>query len=132
MIDFNDSLTVLSVIILIISGGIASVYYIDKTIRDKKSRTPIFGKFQRTRYGDGSWSILLHSPNIHIARCNATFGDVPLYESGSDIYEKNLTLEEGITFLIPHAFENDDRLIKIRDGDKVIAKEKFNAIPIRQ
>ncbi len=131
MIDFSDSLAVFSVIVLIISVGIGTAYYIDKTMRDKKNRTPIFGKFQRTRYGDGSWSILLHSPSKSMARCNVTFRDVPLFENGSNLYEKSLALEEGVAFLIPHASENDDGLIKIRNGKMVLVKEKFNTIPIR-
>lgn len=131
MIDFSDSLAVISVIILIISASIGGMYYVDKIIRDKKTRTPVFGKFQRTRYGDGSWSILLHSPSKRITRCNATFRDVPLFENGSNLYEKSLALEESLAFLIPHANENDDGLIKIRDGKIVIIKEKFNTIPIR-
>ncbi|MFZ0184433.1 MAG: hypothetical protein WAL88_06310 [Nitrosotalea sp.] len=133
MIDFSDSLVILSVVVLMISVSIGGMYYLDKTRLDKKQRTPTFSKLQRTRYKDGSWSILLYSPSRSIAKCNATFRDVPLFEIGSNYYEKSLALEEGMAFLVPYASEDDDDgLIKIRDGKIVIIKEKFNKIPIRK
>jgi hypothetical protein len=132
MVDFSDSLVILSVVVLIISASVGSIYYFDKTRLDKKTRTPTFAKLQRTRYKDGSWSILLYSPSKSIAKCNATFRDVPLFEIGSNYYEKSLALEEGIAFLIPHVSENDEGVVKIRDGRVVLIKEKFNKIPIRK
>lgn len=132
MVDFSDSLVILSVAVLVIALGVGGMYYFDRTRLDKKTRTTTFAKLQRTRYKDGSWSILLYSPSKSIAKCNATFRDVPLFEIGSNYYEKSLAMEEGMAFLIPHVSENDEGLVKIRNGTVVLIKEKFNKIPIRK
>ena len=130
MVDFNDPISVLSVVVPIVGGIIAGTYYVNKMIQDRKDRKPIFGRFQRIGYNDGSWVIFLHSPSRPVYKCNVTFRGKPITLNHSTNYEKSMALGEGGAFILPsNTLEGDEGVIIIRDGKTKIIKEKFNKIP---
>ena len=119
-------LTIVGIIATIVGTGIGII----KTIYWYKDRKPNFGKFQRINFESNNWQVLIHSPSMPIARCSATFRNVQLGISGMKVYERSLALGEGVNFQISNVLENDDGMVKIKDGNKTIIKRKFNEIPI--
>lgn len=128
MINFNDPYDILIVVAPIIGVGIASTYYINKLIQDRKDRKPAFGKFQRKKENE-IWFIYVGSPSKPIRNCNATFNGKPLLIRGTTNYKKGVDFGEGCNFDMPSGVsKDDDGFIIIRDEKKKIEKEKFNKI----
>ncbi len=126
MIDFNDPIAVLSIIVPIIGGIIASVYYISKILLDRKDRNAKFSKFQRVKER-GEWHIMVHSPSKPIRKCNATFKDQKLSLRGQNGSERSIALGEGCNFDMPIGISvEDNSFVIIRDDKKIIEKERFN------
>ncbi|MBI1828466.1 MAG: hypothetical protein HY222_05765 [Thaumarchaeota archaeon] len=128
LINLNEPLAFLIVITPIIGVSIASTYYINKLIQDRKDRKPAFGKFQRKKENE-IWFIYVGSPSKPIRNCNATFKGKPLLIRGTTNYKKGVDFGEGCNFDMPSSVsKDDDDFIIIRDGKKKIEKEKFNKL----
>ena len=127
MTELQDITSVLT------AGGIIATAIITFGIwhYTRKDRLPIFGKFQRKNYNDGSWIIFLHSPSKPIGKCNVTFRGKPIPIQNTNNYEKSMALGEAGVFLMPsNISSDDDGMIIVRDGKNNIIKEKFNTIPM--
>lgn len=124
MIEFQNLISILTAIgVIATASATAGIWYYTK-----QDRRTIFGKFQRKKE-NGIQFIYVGSPSKPIRICKATFKGEPLLIRGTTNYEKGVDVGEGCNFDMPlNVSEDDDGFVIIRDGKKMLIKEKFNKL----
>ena len=133
MIDFTDPLTVLAVFVPIIGGIIASWYYINKIIQDRKDRQikvcveKVKGNDHRIR------QIRVRYMNQPIEKCNISFKGTKLVWDSTD-GQTNFTIVEGSArnATIPDDIFSEDAEVVVRTGNKVIKRVNFKDMDLAQ
>ena len=133
MIDFTDPLTVLAVFVPIIGGIIASWYYINKIIQDRKDRQikvcveKVKGNDHRIR------QIRVRYMNQPIEKCNISFKGTKLVWDSTD-GQTNFTILEGVArnATIPDDIFSEDTEVIVRTGNKVIKRVNFKDMDLAQ
>ena len=131
MIDFNDPLTVFAVFVPIVGGIIASIYYVNKLIQDKKDRE-IKVHVEKVLEADNRIrKIRVRYVNKIIEKCNVSFKGTMLIWDGTQgqIY---FTIFEGSqrNATIPDDIFTEDAEIVVKSDNKVLKKVSFKDLEL--
>ena len=129
MIDLSDPITVIVVFVPIIAVIIASLYYINKFIQDKKDREI---KIHVTRFiepNSNIHKIRARYMNKPIERCNVSFKGTKLFWDGAD-GKFDFTIFEGVArnLTIPQDIFSENAEVVIKSNNRILLHKKFREL----
>lgn len=131
MIDFSDPLSIITVAVPIIGGIIASVYYVNKLIHDKKDRELKIHVIRFYESNNTVRKIRVRYLNKPIERCSVSVrGYNMTWDGAENQVERTIFEGEARNITIPNDIFTEDVEVIVRSGNKILKKTKFKDLEL--
>jgi len=124
----------IGIIVAIVVGGLAGIYYILRIYKEIRKPPPEF-ILQRFRESvqkpvKSNWSIRILHPTKLIEKCRVLYDGVrlPWWDKETPYYERTIFKMGGGNVRIPVKIQKEDAEVKILDGKKTLKRIKFKDI----